>query len=688
MKEKSTKYIKNLFLFIFVLTMFLINTTEIKAAPEEGFICTYSSPDNGGYEVKVTLYKNNPSKSSKAVYKKWKGDSENNEEAVHNYSTAFYENSLNWDKWVYEHQKCPPYLLAAHNIQFASVNFSNDTNISYSDDSWNKYKKVLPLTDTVHVTNILNPREVTNLYFKKVESGKGTVAEMNKGGIISTLTVDGQTNNYLYIKTTTGSISSSKYMVRNRLKCTSSNSEVIPYISEPIWDLEGKIFPNSSFATINFKADKAGTSTITCSYTTDTNKLIEGKITITVNSSNKNSYDKQNLTCNYTADYGGIKLSEVKVEVTDYNDGYNTQPGVKYYIKTKGGSWLEATYDKAVPNYQNYKDGDPQMEFYSTIGEFRTALTENNGCPNLYTSLYKGFTGKYYQLTFKQLNDGTLSKADDDFELLNKGCTIRVVDPTSNETIGDVNFLKYKNTIDNSILYSYVMLNGSENETQIGSEIKNVNAIYKQTTTGSHGYVSNTVTEFQFEQAFLKTLYDNYASCELSTSDLPTSACVVKNSSNTASGTTSTFKTVYTLSTDQNKCDLSKDNVGAVTNDDVEIGNEYDAVSAGKTGELNLAAGDNGGDMTCDDYFGPEGSRNSLYDVLKTVITAVRIGTPILLILLTMVDFTKATTNDEALPKAKKHAVTRAIVAVIIFMLPSLVNLVFALIGMESCIIN
>ena len=73
--------------------------------------------------------------------------------------------------------------------------------------------------------------------------------------------------------------------------------------------------------------------------------------------------------------------------------------------------------------------------------------------------------------------------------------------------------------------------------------------------------------------------------------------------------------------------------------------------------------------MTCDDYFGPEGSRNSLYDVLKTVITAIRIGTPILLILLTMIDFTKATTNDEALPKAKKHAVTRAIVAVIIFML-------------------
>ena len=99
--------------------------------------------------------------------------------------------------------------------------------------------------------------------------------------------------------------------------------------------------------------------------------------------------------------------------------------------------------------------------------------------------------------------------------------------------------------------------------------------------------------------------------------------------------------------------------------------------------------------MSCEHFFNivdengnPTSERNSLYDVLKTVITAIRIGTPILLILLTMIDFTKATANDEALPKAKKHAVIRAIVAVAIFMLPSLINLVLLLIGMESCMIN
>ena len=77
---------------------------------------------------------------------------------------------------------------------------------------------------------------------------------------------------------------------------------------------------------------------------------------------------------------------------------------------------------------------------------------------------------------------------------------------------------------------------------------------------------------------------------------------------------------------------------------------------------------------------------DDLYNVMQDVFLAIRIAVPILIVVLIIMDMTKAVTagNEDEIKKATGGAFKRVIVGVVIFLLPSLINMILGLIGNAS----
>jgi len=73
-------------------------------------------------------------------------------------------------------------------------------------------------------------------------------------------------------------------------------------------------------------------------------------------------------------------------------------------------------------------------------------------------------------------------------------------------------------------------------------------------------------------------------------------------------------------------------------------------------------------------------------DVLQTAFTAIKVVVPILMIVLIMKDFITAVAagKEEDMKKAQANAIKRLIIGVVIFLLPTIVNLILGLIGLGS----
>lgn len=74
------------------------------------------------------------------------------------------------------------------------------------------------------------------------------------------------------------------------------------------------------------------------------------------------------------------------------------------------------------------------------------------------------------------------------------------------------------------------------------------------------------------------------------------------------------------------------------------------------------------------------------YELITTLLTIVRVTVPIILIILVIKDFMSASMagNEEDVKKAQKAAITRIIIAVIIFFLPTIVNLIFTIVSIDG----
>lgn len=90
----------------------------------------------------------------------------------------------------------------------------------------------------------------------------------------------------------------------------------------------------------------------------------------------------------------------------------------------------------------------------------------------------------------------------------------------------------------------------------------------------------------------------------------------------------------------------------------------------------------NEGNVTCEDLLGSKNDAGSLMNILSDVYNMLRIGAVILVIVLGMVDFTSAVSasDSDKLNKAIKKLTRRLIILVVLFVVPTLLELVLSLV--------
>lgn len=156
----------------------------------------------------------------------------------------------------------------------------------------------------------------------------------------------------------------------------------------------------------------------------------------------------------------------------------------------------------------------------------------------------------------------------------------------------------------------------------------------------------------------------------------------LKSSQNEKYAFSSTDSTFYKNDVNSSSCPsniylYSKSGAGSIRNkyftselygDDYELDLTFELYnSSNKNPNLNVE------EVDCD-MFSPE-----LREIINQVMNIVRIAIPLLLIGLITLDFAKATfaADDKAIAKSKKNAITRIIIAVVIFFVPTILNLIF-----------
>ena len=76
--------------------------------------------------------------------------------------------------------------------------------------------------------------------------------------------------------------------------------------------------------------------------------------------------------------------------------------------------------------------------------------------------------------------------------------------------------------------------------------------------------------------------------------------------------------------------------------------------------------------------------------MLKTILNYIRIIGPILVVLLSAIDFIKAVvgTDEKAMKEAQSKLVIRLVAAVLLFLVPTLVELLLSFINATTCTLN
>ena len=85
----------------------------------------------------------------------------------------------------------------------------------------------------------------------------------------------------------------------------------------------------------------------------------------------------------------------------------------------------------------------------------------------------------------------------------------------------------------------------------------------------------------------------------------------------------------------------------------------------------------------CNEVLGSPSDPESTYTLLQQIFTILKFASPAMVLIFTILEFIKATASQdkEFLSKAIKHTITRMIAGLFVFMLPSLFNFTFDLLG-------
>lgn len=673
------KYKKITYLLI-LLSLLILSSTNYKA-----FTCVYGDTNH-----KINVIIDNSGKA-KAYYQKWENKTWNGNNGLGDFEEVVTLNrthELEWKNYIYINKKCPRQAVGSYIGYACGLAKVFLDNTSHADETlclWSKQDAKLPLIqdDTI---NISNPNEPTTLYLQPVgDDGKSEATlQSGKNGSVTTNYVVGK-NYDVYVKTFSKNMKDGKYMNTNKLSCTSNAIEILS-TGSLFWNLgNGQSYPNNKFAVLRIGAKKAGTAKVTCTYTKDDGNSVSGSVDITVKGDDSVTAQSENLTCPYTAKVDGTTITSFTATIKGWKDGKGANMSTEYTIKDLTGAETTLAANTKTSNYNGYGNINKPFQISSTSAEFITAAQKSGGCPPMYSAYYNPVIGsKYYYSTVNPNSyQGELTEAEDGYTLEGSGCKVNLSFKTqSGETksAGSITFLRYKNA-NNQYKYAYVKNNNHDNKTDIGTTINGLTNI-------SYGSIDGYTISVTVDTPAVRAIYNNYKTDGTS--------CNVQNlcSDSTGSFDSSLNYGVATIKVTTDTTTCSQNNSQTVS---TENGNGTDpsrgstgSEGGGRTDELEVLQDmdNNSTEDFCSILFdtkGSNGEHQSIGEIIKMILLGIRIVTPIILILLSMVEFAKATADDELMATAKEHSVTRGIVAIAIFFVPILVKLIFDLAGLSSC---
>ena len=88
----------------------------------------------------------------------------------------------------------------------------------------------------------------------------------------------------------------------------------------------------------------------------------------------------------------------------------------------------------------------------------------------------------------------------------------------------------------------------------------------------------------------------------------------------------------------------------------------------------------------CPIFVNSDGTTNQLYELVQEAFTFIKILTPILVGVLSLIDYIKAITssNDDEIKKATQRTIKRLVIGVLLFFLPFLLDLLFDIFGLTD----
>ena len=98
-----------------------------------------------------------------------------------------------------------------------------------------------------------------------------------------------------------------------------------------------------------------------------------------------------------------------------------------------------------------------------------------------------------------------------------------------------------------------------------------------------------------------------------------------------------------------------------------------------------------GQEKECEALFGDPEDEDSFAHLLQIAFTIMKFAGPLLCIIFSCMDFVKVVVSDDkdAMPKTIKRCLTRVVLALVLFFIPTIVNFVFPLLGFYgTCGIN
>ena len=354
--------------------------------------------------------------------------------------------------------------------------------------------------------------------------------------------------------------------------------------------------------------------------------------------------------------------------------------GSCYYYCKGGKKKYLGTVNEAVTKCQNEGAGDSydsvqkfsnaSLKKISDISSFLNGYTncrasgdsKNNNCRNYVINTYCGNSNneKVCQELNKTKDNGVDKTTDKSGNVTSITCPVTIKSGASlkNNTLRNLNVMVY---VTNS---SAELYKGSIDEK------------YGYSITSSKISNNNTIVYFYPKGSSYKTFSSEVAKKTFSTKTpkCPTLNFCLENLDS------SKTKNKYTWWTELGECDKSKYS-------DVSQKSGSDGTNSGS--KLSDSKTDWGSKLfknknmisisSCEELLGGDNS-DELIGLLKSIITIVKVLVPLILISLGTLDFAKAVfSNEDAMKKSQQKFIRRVIIAVVIFLIPSVLKVLLTL---------